>query len=144
MFPFYFEGENLFVEMAGDGFVIAVKYMYDHDHKDANLVQDVFANATLTRRTEVLEFLLGTGRVSLESFNTAFETAASSGSFSFVMFLYEKHFASLQGIYRAFEKAGSLAVTKFLLENTCAVDYDHVSERDWHRFYNLCNAQQGA
>ncbi|KAE9012871.1 hypothetical protein PR003_g14590 [Phytophthora rubi] len=32
------------------------------------------------------------------------------------MFLYEKQFASLQGIYRAFEKAGSLAVTKFLFK----------------------------
>ncbi|KAG6617317.1 uncharacterized protein IUM83_02449 [Phytophthora cinnamomi] len=114
VFPFYFEGKNLFVEMAGDGFLTAVKYIYQHGHKSENVIQDAFVRAATTRRMKVLEFLLGTGRVSLKSFDMALEAAASSGSYSMVTFLYEKHFASLQGIYRAFEKAGSLSVIKYL------------------------------
>ncbi|EGZ18598.1 hypothetical protein PHYSODRAFT_332347 [Phytophthora sojae] len=116
VFPFYFEGKNLFVEMAGDGFLIAVQYLYERGHNDENLVQDAFLKAAtgMTRRTEVMEFLIGTGRVLEEVFDTAFEAVATSGSVSTVTFLYEQQFASLRGIYRAFERAGSLSVTKFL------------------------------
>ncbi|KAG2904333.1 hypothetical protein PC129_g9091 [Phytophthora cactorum] len=114
IFPLYFDGKNLFVEMAGDGFTCATMYMYTRGYCSEELIQDAFVKAAVARRTEILEFLLATGRVSMEGFERGLEAAATSGSIAAVTYLDNKKLSSLQGIHRAFEVSGSLAVTKFL------------------------------
>ncbi|KAG2822525.1 hypothetical protein PC119_g21721 [Phytophthora cactorum] len=89
-------------------------YMYTRGYCSEELIQDAFVKAAVARRTEILEFLLATGRVSMEGFERGLEAAATSGSIAAVTYLDNKKLSSLQGIHRAFEVSGSLAVTKFL------------------------------
>ncbi|KAG7379466.1 hypothetical protein PHYPSEUDO_008540 [Phytophthora pseudosyringae] len=115
-YPLYYDGKNLFAEMAGDGFSNAVTYMYERGYCGAELIQDAFVKASATRRNEVLEYLLTTGRVSMEGFERGLEAAATSGSIAAVRHICSKRLVPHKGIHQAFEMSGSLAVTKYLYE----------------------------
>jgi ankyrin repeat protein len=113
VYPMYFGGKNLLVEMAGDGFTSAVKYMYEHGHDGKDVLEAACVKAAACQRTEVLELLVSFG-ISTGGLNKALKAAATTGSMASVSLLVNKGVVSLMGIYQAFEMSGSLAVFRYL------------------------------
>ncbi|EGZ25631.1 hypothetical protein PHYSODRAFT_326621 [Phytophthora sojae] len=74
--------ERLFVSLAAVGQLYALKYLYEAGHNGPELVGAAFVQAseTLTNsmETDMLEFLLDTGRVSPDAFDKGLEVAVES------------------------------------------------------------------
>ncbi|KAG7379468.1 hypothetical protein PHYPSEUDO_008542 [Phytophthora pseudosyringae] len=117
MYPDISDGGDLFVQMASEDRIDAVKYLLNRGCKEVGLIEEAFNKAAICRCKNVLEFLMSTGRVSVAAFDRALECAASSGSIKAVVNLYKMRCASSRGIESAFEQAGSVAVVRFLHEN---------------------------
>lgn len=61
--------EKLFVSLVCHGDLDAVKYLYETGHNDADLIGEAFVKSAKWSGKDVLEFLLGTGRVSDKAFD---------------------------------------------------------------------------
>lgn len=107
--------EDVFVFLAGKGYVNALKYSYDrgYDNPDlfdhglsgSTMIGDAVVRAARSGHINAVEFLLNTRRVSSNAFDKSFEVAAEFGRNMVVAFLHKKKHASSQTLLK---KQGTL------------------------------------
>lgn len=133
--------ERMFVELAEMGYKRSVRYLYNQGHNDPEMIGKAFGAAVGNDEIGVLELLLNTGRVASSAFDKGLETAAHEGSTRVVVLLYSKERAAAASVWRAFERAGCVAVSIFLYEHesfpaaSVVAAFHNAAQEGWHHDY---------
>jgi hypothetical protein len=114
-----FEDGNFLGDLARDGNMKAVTYLYNMGHDDPELVNSAFIEAASHGHTDIVAFLLGSGPIGAKAFDLAFEGAASAGAIDTFMLLYDQDRASRASLHAAFEKSPHASIVEFLYANEC-------------------------
>ncbi|EGZ18566.1 hypothetical protein PHYSODRAFT_301169 [Phytophthora sojae] len=105
---------NLFIHLAGAGYLGAVKFLYDNGFCTSESVGEAFASTMTPNYTAVANFLLDTDLVSAAAFGKAFKRAALEGWIDSMEFLFSKGRASPQLVNKVFGKVTKIKVLKLL------------------------------
>ncbi|EGZ18562.1 hypothetical protein PHYSODRAFT_301166 [Phytophthora sojae] len=114
VYPRCNKGADLFVDLAGAGYLEAVTYLYDNGFCSSGSIGDAFVSTICSTRITVANFLVGTDSVSATAFNMAFKKAVLGGRIKSTEFLFSTGRVPPQTVNTVFPKVTKINMMKLL------------------------------